>query len=436
MFDRNNVPLKLLLVTYGFRRSPLYYGRLEAMLDYLNEQTFVKESYLFSLLGFQVVSRRLKSYIKFLKDSLSSLLYNKTYLGEIYGKTTIIEHYSPIIPRTIKQPLDKYLHCGILCEHSFRAAHGASQINNAIERWVKKGKRQTPPICICGGPQCGLEAFILEKRYRLFDFLVYEDPDFFAAFHEKTEARRQVERLEAYAVKQADLVVSVSNILAKIRTRQGAKRVMTVQNGVDPSFFEKAVRTRSMQKKNSIRDTLVFAGSWNKSWGVDMALRALPIVKKSLKVKLLLVGGGSEEAMLKKLAKEMNIRENVKFIGRVEREMLPYYLGLADIGIAPYRPGFHADYGDPVKVKEYMSAGLPVVSTRVGEVPDLLARSHGGVAVDFDEESFADSVIHLLTNKDEYEFMIKKGREYVNNNFNWNALFNKEFDAIISMISN
>jgi glycosyltransferase involved in cell wall biosynthesis len=83
--------------------------------------------------------------------------------------------------------------------------------------------------------------------------------------------------------------------------------------------------------------------------------------KKS--VKLLLVGGGEQDAELRAVVNSHGLDGKVVFTGFVRFDEIPKYLSLFDLGINPMHPSDVSDFSLPNKVIQYLAAGMPVVST-------------------------------------------------------------------------
>jgi glycosyltransferase involved in cell wall biosynthesis len=87
--------------------------------------------------------------------------------------------------------------------------------------------------------------------------------------------------------------------------------------------------------------------------------------------RLLIVGDGPGRAALERDPAICRALEAVHITGAVAPDEVPRWLGSMDAAVAPY-PAFSGFYFSPLKVFEYMAAGLPIVASRVGQLAELL----------------------------------------------------------------
>jgi glycosyltransferase involved in cell wall biosynthesis len=130
--------------------------------------------------------------------------------------------------------------------------------------------------------------------------------------------------------------------------------------------------------------------------GVDMTIRALPLVsQKYPKVKYLIVGRGDDQPRLAQLAKDLGVADQVVFAGFVRIEDLPAYYRLADAYIMPSQEGFGIVY------LEAMACGLPVVAGDAdGSAEPLLDGKLGWRVPHRDPEAVAGACIEILKGED------------------------------------
>lgn len=89
------------------------------------------------------------------------------------------------------------------------------------------------------------------------------------------------------------------------------------------------------------------------------------MVGREPNIKLVLVGGGEQDAELRELVSRLGLQETVKFAGFINFEELPGFLKLADVAINAMHPSLVSNTAFPNKVIQYLAAGTPVVSTRL-----------------------------------------------------------------------
>jgi glycosyltransferase involved in cell wall biosynthesis len=238
---------------------------------------------------------------------------------------------------------------------------------------------------IVDGPESATVANVLKKSGRV-RCLIYYDIDFYPGVH--PQWARILSRREQSCCRVADAVASVSRPLATLRQQQGAKAAVVIPNGVDFDRFNAANLIRMPHPP-----TLVYMGSLDVRWGVDLAIRAMPLLRKQVPdIRLLIAGRGPAEQELRQLAPSLGVGDCVHFEGFVPYPDLPGLLAQADIGIATSRRDVFRQYASPLKIVEYMAAGLPVVCSGGGEAEQMIDDSGAGVNIPFEPEAFARAV--------------------------------------------
>lgn len=138
---------------------------------------------------------------------------------------------------------------------------------------------------------------------------------------------------------------------------------------------------------------LLVSRNLERLYGIDTAIRALPCIRAAYPgARLVVAGQGAERARLHALAEQLGQGGAVDFMGHVPNQALPALLAQACCLINPSRVD-----NMPVSVLEALAAGVPVVSTRVGGIPDLLQHGHNALLVPVDDpEALAAQVLRLL----------------------------------------
>jgi glycosyltransferase involved in cell wall biosynthesis len=240
-------------------------------------------------------------------------------------------------------------------------------------------------VGVVDGPESALLALLLKKT-GCAQFLIYYDIDYYPAVHPQWSGI--LSRREQICCKVADAVASVSRPLAALRAQQGARLTAVVPNGVDFARFYAA---------NFIREehppTLVYVGSLDVRWGVDLSIRSMPLLRRQFPdIRLLIAGRGPAEQELRQLAQSVGVDDCVGFEGFVPHSELPNLLAKADIGVATSRRDVFRQYASPLKIVEYMAAGLPVICSGGGEAEKMIEESRAGTNIPFEPEAFSEAV--------------------------------------------
>ena len=282
-------------------------------------------------------------------------------------------------------------------------------------------------VCLGVGPWGGLVGWALKKLGRV-RLLVYVDRDYEAGLVPDRLRRSYTERVECFGIRQADLTVCVGQLLKERRGGRNGVEIHVIPNGVD---WDRFVTSRNRQKKGQ---TLIYVGnviSWS---GVETAIRALPLIRREFpRICVDVVGSGLPAYMdyLHDLVARLGVGAQVRFLGQRPREELDGLLAQADIGLENSKPVLFRRYACPIKVMEYMAAGLPVIATESTEAGDLVTRYGCGVAVSYDVEHFASAAISLLGEPRLYEVLRESGIEQ-SRTMTWTKLLNREADLILA----
>jgi len=135
------------------------------------------------------------------------------------------------------------------------------------------------------------------------------------------------------------------------------------------------------------------------------------ILQRHPQTRLWIVGIGPLESRLKALATEMGLNDRVSFLGFIDD--LPSFLPLVDIHV-----NSSTAEGVPLAICSGLAAGLPIVATEVGGLPEILDYGRCGVLVPRDDEAgFAAAVSHLIEHPDERARLAATGQRFIENDY-------------------
>jgi glycosyltransferase involved in cell wall biosynthesis len=217
----------------------------------------------------------------------------------------------------------------------------------------------------------------------------------------------------------ADVVFTLSNFSARNVARAyyvPLSRVQVMHGGVDESFFT------SGRTVGQTPSTLLFCGRMvgqtqgrRQQKGIDVLLQAMPAILAHHSVKLEIVGKGPLLSSFQAMARDLGVADRVKFTGFVEYNRMPEPYSRADLFVLPSR---RESFG--LVLVEAMAAGLPVVATSVGAIPEVIIDGETGILVPPENPSaLADAVNNLLGHPQMMKDMGARGRERVERHFTW-----------------
>lgn len=181
---------------------------------------------------------------------------------------------------------------------------------------------------------------------------------------------------EAPQLRSADLVACVSEEVANEAERLGVKRdrLVVAPMAVDPERFHPDVNVGPLHETFHELGDFVFgwAGSFRKFHAIEKTLEALRLLRDGgCSAGLVLVGDGADRPRMEALADELGVKPWVRFHGQCNNLHMPAALAALDAAVLTAAQGQQFHYS-PLKLREYLAVGRPVVAPRLGEMARLL----------------------------------------------------------------
>ncbi|AGB33684.1 hexosyltransferase [Natrinema pellirubrum DSM 15624] len=208
--------------------------------------------------------------------------------------------------------------------------------------------------------------------------------------------------MDYVASRDADKVIAISDhaydqLTTSYRLSEGD--VEMVPHGVDTDWFHP--REERHPAVDSEKMSLLYVGRLGARKGLGLALRALARVESD-DVEFLIAGTGRHEERLRKLAQELGIQEQVRFLGYVDDGDLPELYSSADVFILPSK---YEGFG--LVLLEAIACGTPVIGADAGGIPTAVDDGVDGCVVERNEGSLAGAIKEMIQDDQMREEMEK-----------------------------
>ena len=234
--------------------------------------------------------------------------------------------------------------------------------------------------------------------------------------------------METYALKRVDAVTTICEGLRGDIVARGLapERVTVIPNAVDVDQLPPAgTADDALRASLGLRGHPVigFLGSFYAYEGLDLLLGALPMILDRVpQARVLLVGGGPQEANLKRQAEEMGLASKVVFAGRVPHGEVQRYYDLIDLLVYPRHSMRLTELVTPLKPLEAMAQRKLLVASDVGGHRELIRDGETGILFKAgDTVDFARKVAAALVDPMAGQVMREAGRRFVESERTWRA---------------
>lgn len=237
---------------------------------------------------------------------------------------------------------------------------------------------------------------------------------------------RLTKAMETRAVRAVSQVVTICQGLRNDLISRGipGEKIGVVPNAVDIHHFSLSPGPDpELKARLGLAGCRVigFLGSFYAYEGLDLLIAALPkILEQAPDVRVLLVGGGPQEANLKAQAENLGLKDKVVFVGRVPHSEVSRYYDLVDLLAYPRHAMRLTDLVTPLKPLEAMAQGHLLIASDVGGHKELI--EDGATGFLFRAEDLADlarKALQALNLADRGAAIRANGRRFVETERNW-----------------
>lgn len=230
--------------------------------------------------------------------------------------------------------------------------------------------------------------------------------------------KSEAEDIARHVFQKSSVIAAVSEEVASyVRDLSGRDRgIIVVPNGISPARFAE-------ERSSSLNDgmTVVFLGTLKPWHGLTLLIEVFARFHAlHPEARLLIIGDGPERSALEAQLAERGLCEVAELTGAVNPDEVPALLARSDVAVAPY-PDDGDTYFSPLKVVEYMAAGLPVVATAVGQIERLVEHEVTGILCRANSGDFVRALERLWDDPEHRRALGKAAREKALADYTWDA---------------
>lgn len=236
----------------------------------------------------------------------------------------------------------------------------------------------------------------------------------------RMESRRSFSRLDRLLMRHTDAVVALSGAHAEYLRRVEAidpRKIVVIENGIDVGRYG-AADSGTVEKlrlglglgPDERVVTMVAALRPEKAHNALLkTAKDLTARRPDLRARFLVVGDGPERDRIEALRSELGLQNHVSLLG--ERDDVPEILQLSDVAVLPSHGAVETL---PLAVLEAMAAGVPVVASAVGSVPEIIQDGRTGrLIAPADAVGLSEAICRIFDEHEETQRIIRHARETV-----------------------
>jgi glycosyltransferase involved in cell wall biosynthesis len=214
-------------------------------------------------------------------------------------------------------------------------------------------------------------------------------------------------------------MITVNQSIASIFESKYAIKCSVVRN-VPLRLDHVAAHSRSFLGLSDAQIMLIIQGSGlNVQRGIEEAVQAMVHIPRAV---LFLVGDGDVIPSIQKLVEQLQLQDQVRFIGRVPYNELLKYTAAADLGLALDKPlSLNYALALPNKVFDYIQVGTPIVASSLIEIEKLIHKHNCGVVLKEVTPQMLAETINVLIDQPERRAEYKKNCQLAAQLENWDT---------------
>lgn len=222
----------------------------------------------------------------------------------------------------------------------------------------------------------------------------------------------------------SDLVLAMSDEMGKylISRNVAERKIYTFPSGASTDRYD--INSIGKHPEPRTFPLVTYIGAMSIMRKLEFLIESISVViQENPSVQFQIVGDGDDRKHLERQSRKLGVEENVTFTGKVPYTEIPGILMNSDIGVSPIPPIPAYFLSSPLKIYEYMAAGLPVVAnTGIPDQEQTILRSGGGILVPYDAYEFGQGILKLASDLKKADIIGSKGRSWVDNNRSYSKI--------------
>lgn len=224
--------------------------------------------------------------------------------------------------------------------------------------------------------------------------------------------------IRKFCLRNTNHIIAVSKNLKMFlidnRVVKQEDKITVLPNAADTAAFNKQFDVQSIKASLRLEDKFIIAytGTLQVWYAIEDLVSAFPLViEKVPNAFLLIVGDGQAREKLQNLTQHFGITNRVKFTGYIDHMKIPEILSIADVVVAPFKELGMTFFGSAIKIFEYLSAGKPIVATKIGQIAEILQDQYTALLVEPSVvEEIANAIIRLARDEPLRSYLAKNAR--------------------------
>jgi len=259
------------------------------------------------------------------------------------------------------------------------------------------------------------------------------------------DSRSQMSLTQRMVLKNIHLVrdsptcvfIAFTKYQAECYRKIGIKNIRIIPHGVDPELFKAKPDSNTKEKYRLGEFNILCVGTIEPRKGQLLLIQSMPqILKEFPDTKLILVGRASFDYQkqylmtLHSYIKKLNLQDKVAFLSDIAKDdLIQLYLSSTIFVL----PTLAEMFG--IVFLEAMAAGLPIISTNLPHIKEVLDKDRAGVVVEREQASIENEIIHLLGDSKFRRSLGSNGKRIVEQNYRIDKIIEQYWDLCQSLLS-